>query len=122
MIAKTYLIHPYETGGNTIQENRADEERIVKELKEKGCSLYLVRPFKKIPETMKRRNALRMGKKLLKKCSSVLLTGNWKNSKGCIDEFIQAASENKTIFEYKENEIFLLTDKAIKEVLNGIKR
>ena len=28
MIAKTYLIHPYETGG-TVQENRADEERIV---------------------------------------------------------------------------------------------
>lgn len=122
MIQKTYLIHPYETGGNTIEENRADEERIVQELEEMNCSFYLVRPFKRIQETMKRRKALKMGQRLLKKCGAVLLTGDWKKSAGCVAEFEQAVNEGKELFEYRDNRIFYIPKIAVEGILDDIKR
>ena len=122
MIAKTYLIHPYKTGENTIEENKADEERIVNELEEQKCSFYLVRPFKRIQETMNLRKALKMKQKLFKKCGAVLLTGDWKNSAECIDEFEEAVKQEKEIFEYKDNQLLYIHKEALEGILDGIKR
>lgn len=117
---KTYLIHPYESVG-TIEENRADEERIVQELKDLNWGTDLIRPFKMIPPTMPRRKALKLGLRLLKPCRSVMLTGDWENSEGCQKELEQAILGKKAIFEYRDNRIFFYPPEKFKKIKEDIK-
>lgn len=118
MITKTYLIHPYESVG-TIKKNRADEQRIVEELEEMGSTFYLVRPFKLINPHVRRRRAMKKCMRLLDKCRSVLLTGDWIHSKGCRTELEHAIKDDKDIYEYKDGKIIHHIDKGF---LNDFKR
>lgn len=108
---KLYLIHPYETYGS-IEENRRDEERIAQDLMEKLPSFVeLVRPFKEIPPDTSREEALDIGLKLLRECNGVILSGEWQQSKGCMDEYIEAKCWAKSIYRYMEGWDFPLMSK-----------
>lgn len=99
-----YLSHPY-TGDET--ENRRDAQRIAATLAKKHLGILFVNPLDAMRHLKAARmpyeNVMEQCKALLEKCDGLIMTGDWKGSTGCMEEYLHAKAHHIAIWESTED-------------------
>lgn len=100
-----YMAHP--RSGN-VDENLRRASDIAQEL---SCYFPLIEPFKLIPQdgSVDEFTAMKSCIKFLINANALILTGDWKNSKGCLLEKKIAEAIGLPIYEYKNKLISIVT-------------
>ena len=113
-----YLAHPYSspvvsTGQyHSPQLNRGKAGEIAFVLMKKYPNLTIISPLhaysfldsKNLTET----EILYYDFRLLSRCDILILSGNWRNSKGCMAEYGYAKARGKRIYEYRDGLLYPL--------------
>ena len=98
-----YISHPY-TGAE--KENRKAAAMIAAELAKKYPHILFVNPLDAMRHLKAARFSydavLKQCKMLLGKCDGVIMAGNWKDSNGCMEEYLYAVHHRLTIWEGTE--------------------
>ena len=99
-----YISHPY-TGAE--KENRKAAAAIAAEFSKKYPHILFVNPLDAMRHLKVARfpydAVLKQCKMLLGKCDGVIMVGNWKNSNGCMEEYLYAVHHRLTIWEGTED-------------------
>lgn len=113
-----YLAHPYTSTSHSPgqytspQLNREDAGKITWRLMRRYTNLTIISPLhaysfldsKNLTET----EILYYDFKLLSKCTHLILSGNWRNSKGCMAEYGYAVAKGIRIYEYRDGSLYPL--------------
>lgn len=113
-----YLAHPYASASHSPgqytspQLNREDTGKITWRLMRRYTNLTIISPLhaysfldsKNLTET----EILYYDFKLLSKCTHLILSGNWRNSKGCMAEYGYAVAKGIRIYEYRDGLLYPL--------------
>ena len=113
-----YLAHPYTSTSHSPgqytspQLNREDAGKITWRLMRRYTNLTIISPLhaysfldsKNLTET----EILYYDFKLLSKCTHLILSGNWRNSKGCMAEYGYAVAKGIRIYEYRDGLLYPL--------------
>ena len=113
-----YLAHPYTSTSHSPgqytspQLNREDAGKIKWRLMRRYTNLTIISPLhaysfldsKNLTET----EILYYDFKLLSKCTHLILSGNWRNSKGCMAEYGYAKAKGIRIYEYRDGLLYPL--------------
>lgn len=113
-----YLAHPYSSSTpspgqyTSPQLNREDAGKITWRLMRRYTNLTIISPLhaysfldsKNLTET----EILYYDFKLLSKCTHLILSGNWRNSKGCMAEYGYAKAKGIRIYEYRDGLLYPL--------------
>ena len=113
-----YLAHPYTSTSHSPgqytspQLNREDAGKITWRLMRRYTNLTIISPLhvysfldsKNLTET----EILYYDFKLLSKCTHLILSGNWRNSKGCMSEYGYAVAKGIRIYEYRDGLLYPL--------------
>lgn len=111
-----YLAHPYTSTSHSPgqytspQLNREDAGKITWRLMRRYTNLTIISPLhaysfldsKNLTET----EILYYDFKLLSKCTHLILSGNWRNSKGCMAEYGYAVAKGIRIYEYRDGLLY----------------
>lgn len=113
-----YLAHPYTSTSHSLgqytspQLNREDAGKITWRLMRRYTNLTIISPLhaysfldsKNLTET----EILKYDFKLLSKCTHLILSGNWRNSNGCMSEYGYAKAKGIRIYEYRDGLLYPL--------------
>ena len=113
-----YLAHPYTSTSHSPgqytspQLNREDAGKITWRLMRRYTNLTIISPLhaysfldsKNLTET----EILYYDFKLISKCTHLILSGNWRNSKGCMAEYGYAVAKGIRIYEYRDGLLYPL--------------
>ena len=98
-----YISHPY-TGNE--KDNRKAAAAIAAELAKKYPYILFVNPLDAMRHLKVAKppydTVLEQCKTLLGKCDGVIMAGNWKDSNGCMEEYLYAVDHQLAIWEGKE--------------------
>jgi hypothetical protein len=101
-----YLAHPY-----TAKENRSVEDNVkhcidvANDLMDRGYTLYVPIVMTHYLEMTKSREYqfwLNLDKRIMERCDGIILSGNWKESNGCLLEKRFCEKHKKEILFYKD--------------------
>lgn len=115
-----YLAHPYAPLNRRAEifveaikaENVEEAGDIALKIMKKYLNLTIISPLhaysfldsKNLTET----EILYYDFKLLSKCTHLILSGNWRNSKGCMAEYGYAVAKGIRIYEYRDGLLYPL--------------
>lgn len=113
-----YLAHPYTSTSHSPGQytsprlNREDAGKITWRLMRRYTNLTIISPLhaysfldsKNLTET----EILYYDFKLLSKCTHLILSGYWRNSKGCMAEYGYAVAKGIRIYEYRDGLLYPL--------------
>lgn len=94
-----YISHPY-TGNE--KENKKDAAQIMRKLGKKYPDVLFINPLAVMAHLKDRisyEKVLAQCKALLAKCDGLILSGNWKDSYGCTEEYLFATSRNMPVWD-----------------------
>lgn len=98
-----YLSHPY-TGDET--ENRRDAQKIAAALAKKYPGILFVNPLDAMRHLKVARllyeDVMEQCKALLDKCDGLIMTGDWRFSTGCMEEYLYARQHHIVVWESPE--------------------
>lgn len=99
-----YLSHPYTSNGEKY--SNILHSRMIANNLAKNLDIVTINPLDIVPvETDEESRALEICKILLKQCEVLILSGDWKYSKGCQLELSWAIEDKKPVFLYKDGEL-----------------
>jgi len=102
-----YLASPYQSIENNILKSMGTEL----ELYYKG--IQVINPLTILPNvTDNEKRAMKICKKLLLTCDALILSGNWENSRGCIQELNWTIKANMEVFVYRNGELINVKTKG----------
>ena len=96
-----YLSHPCTSYG-VKKENIADARRAGLILKVK-YGICVVNPIVIMPDSCSEEEAMRKCRKLYEACDEVIFCENWRNSKGCSEEYGWTIKDGKYFYLFKKS-------------------
>lgn len=113
-----YLAHPYASTSHSPgqytspQLNREDAGKITWRLMRRYTNLTIISPLHAYSfldsKNLTEKEILYYDFKLLSKCMHLILSGNWRNSKGCMAEYGYAVAKGIRIYEYRDGLLYPL--------------
>lgn len=96
-----YVSHPY----NGKETNKESVENYIRELIQKDNKRVYFSPihnYSMLYDEMKYIEGLKLCLDALECCSTIVLCGDWEQSKGCLAEWAYAKARGKQIYTYSE--------------------
>lgn len=113
-----YLAHPYTSTSHSPgqytspQLNREDTGKITWRLMRRYTNLTIISPLHAYSffegKELKETEILKYDFRLLSRCDILILSGNWRNSKGCMSEYGYAKAKGIRIYEYGDRLLYPL--------------
>lgn len=115
-----YLAHPYAPLNRRAEifvdairaENVEEAGDMAYEIMKKYLNLTIISPLHNYSflegKELKETEILEYDFKLLSKCTHLILSGNWRNSKGCMAEYGYAKAKGIRIYEYVDGTLYPL--------------
>ena len=108
-----YLAHPYASAFSDIKAfNLIDAGNIAFKIMRKYLNLTIISPLHNYSffegKELKETEILKYDFRLLSRCDILILSGNWRNSKGCMSEYGYAKAKGIRIYEYRDNLLYPL--------------
>lgn len=115
-----YLAHPYtpivknlKAFTGEIKESNVEEMGdIAFKIMKKYLNLTIISPLHNYSflegNYEKETEILKYDFRLLSRCDILILSGNWRNSKGCMSEYGYAKAKGIRIYEYRDNLLYPL--------------
>lgn len=115
-----YLAHPYAPvaksskvfAGEIKEANVAETGDIAYEIMKKYPNLTIISPLHNYSflegNYEKETEILKYDFRLLSRCDILILSGNWRNSKGCMSEYGYAKAKGIRIYEYVDGTLYPL--------------
>ena len=93
-------------------ENVEEAGDMAYEIMKKYLNLTIISPLHNYSflegKELKETEILEYDFKLLSKCTHLILSGNWRNSKGCMAEYGYAVAKGIRIYEYRDRSLYPL--------------
>lgn len=110
-----YLAHPYSPTPNSLatkEFNLMDTGNIAYEIMKKYPNLTIISPLHAYSflerKDMEETEILRYDFRLLNNCTLLILSGYWRQSKGCMSEYGYAKAKGIRIYEYVDGTLYPL--------------
>lgn len=108
-----YLAHPYASAFPDINAfNLIDAGNIALKIMKKYLNLTIISPLHNYSflegNYEKETEILKYDFRLLSRCDILILSGNWRNSKGCMSEYGYAKAKGIRIYEYVDGTLYPL--------------
>ena len=115
-----YLAHPYSPivenlkvfTGEIKESNVEETGDIALKIMKKYLNLTIISPLHNYSflegNYEKETEILKYDFRLLSRCDILILSGNWRNSKGCMSEYGYAKAKGIRIYEYRDNLLYPL--------------
>ena len=115
-----YLAHPYTPLNRRAEifvgaikaENVEEAGDIALKIMKKYLNLTIISPLHNYSflegNYEKETEILKYDFRLLSRCDILILSGNWRNSKGCMSEYGYAKAKGIRIYEYRDNLLYPL--------------
>lgn len=108
-----YLAHPYASAFSDIKAfNLIDAGNIAFKIMRKYLNLTIISPLHNYSffegKELKETEILKYDFRLLSRCDILILSGNWRNSKGCMSEYGYAKAKGIRIYEYGDRLLYPL--------------
>lgn len=115
-----YLAHPYAPLNRRAEifveaikaENVEEAGDIALKIMKKYLNLTIISPLHAYSflegKNMEETEILRYDFRLLNNCTLLILSGNWRNSKGCMSEYGYAVARGIRIYEYRDGLLYPL--------------
>ncbi len=93
-----YISHPY---SGDEDKNREETRRIASDLAKEFPNILFINPLDAMQHTIELPYdvVLKQCIELLDRCDAILMTGDWKTSKGCVVEYNWAKEHKMPIYE-----------------------